>query len=157
MKRIELRRYTEDDLEDYFKLVNNEEVKQFLPYMYCNNIKVAKAILKRKIEVDINKKRIDAIENIKDKHVIGEIAAVIKDKTAEAEFMINPEYRGKGYSQEAFIALLDIIRSENLSINKIKALVMEENKSSRKMLSKLEFETKQQETGQEYVEYERDI
>lgn len=56
MKRIELRRYTEDDLEDYFKLVNNEEVKQFLPYMYCNNIKVAKAILKRKIEVDINKK-----------------------------------------------------------------------------------------------------
>lgn len=71
--------------------------------------------------------------------------------------MINPEYRGKGYSQEAFIALLDIIRSENLSINKIKALVMEENKSSRKMLSKLEFETKQQETGQEYVEYERDI
>lgn len=106
MKRIELRRYTEDDLEDYFKLVNNEEVKQFLPYMYCNNIKVAKAILKRKIEVDINKKRIYAIENIKEKHVIGEIAVVIKDKTAEVEFMINSEYRGKGYSQEAFIALL---------------------------------------------------
>ncbi len=157
MKRIELRRYTEDDLEDYFKLVNNEEVKQFLPYMYCNNIKVAKAILKRKIEVDINKKRIYAIENIKEKHVIGEIAVVIKDKTAEVEFMINSEYRGKGYSQEAFIALLDIIRSENLSINKIKALVMEENKSSRKMLSKLEFETKKQEIGQEYIEYERDI
>ena len=71
--------------------------------------------------------------------------------------MINSEYRGKGYSQEAFIALLDIIRSENLSINKIKALVMEENKSSRKMLSKLEFETKKQEIGQEYIEYERDI
>lgn len=157
MKRIELRKYSENDLEDYFKLVNNEGVKRFLPYMYCDNINVARAILKRKIDVDVNKKRIYAIEHIMDKHVIGEIAAVINGKTAEAEFMISPEYRGKGYSREAFVALLDIIRNENLKINKMKALVMEKNKSSRKMLSKLEFDAKQQDKGQEYVEYEKEI
>lgn len=156
MEKVHLRKYVEEDLEDYFDLVNDQMVEKFLPSMYCNNVNVAKAILKRKIELN-NNKLIFAIEETEIKRVIGEIALVMQDTTAEIEVIINSKYRGKGYAKEAFSQLLDILKEKQIDIKKIRALISKENLSSQTMFGNLSFEVKENEKETNFSEYEREI
>ena len=154
MQRVHLRKYKEKDLQDYYELINDEDIKKFIPFMDCSNINVAKSILKRKIELN-NNKLIFAIESIEDKKVIGEISAVIQGEIAEIEVIINSIFRGKGYAKEAFIQLLEMLKEKEINIKKMKALILKSNKSSQKLFEKLEFKTKESESekSQNYSEY----
>ena len=158
MQRVNLRKYTEEDLQDYYELINDEDVKRFMPFMECSNINIAKAILKRKIELN-NNKLIYAIESTEYKRVIGEISAIIQGDMAEIEVMINSKYRGKGYAKEAFIELLESLKEKEINIKKMRALTLKGNKSSQNLFEKLEFKLKdaEDETKQNYCKYEREI
>lgn len=57
-------------------------------------------------------------------------------------FAFLPEYEGKGYAYEAARMIKDA-SSANFNIKKLKAITMEANLSSRKLLEKLDFEFKQ--------------
>jgi len=158
MKRINLRKYTEEDLQDYYELVNDEELKRWMPYMGCSNINVAKSILKKKIDLN-NNKLIYAIESTEYERVVGEISAIIQGDMAEIEVMVNSKYRGKGYAKEAFIELLEILKEKEINIKRMKALIVKGNKNSQKLFEKLEFKAKniENEKKLDYNEYEREI
>lgn len=154
---IILREYKNSDLQEYYNCVNDEKLKEFLPYIYCNNMQVADSILRKKIEAqkrDDNNIRY-AIEEIQTNHIIGEISAHIRESKARILCFINSKYRGKSYVKEAVFQLTEILKSKNANITALEVQIAINNIAAKKAFEKLDFKYKNE--GRTYKTYEKEI
>lgn len=127
---------SEEDFEDYLKLVLNEQVMK-MNYGRVFTLEEAKMLYarvlkKNKIHEDFGDLKLFESDS---KSLIGICSlSVNKELTeAEVEYLLLPGYWGKGYGTETLVKLLNMAQGTK-SIEKITAITDPCNKASKKML-----------------------
>lgn len=135
--KVYFEKYSEEDFEKYFILVNNIEVMA----MITGKIKelseaindYSELLEKNRIHKDFG--RFKVFESKSNAYIgMAKLEIENKDiKEAELGYLLLPEYWGKGYGNEIAKAMIE--KSENKKIlKKITAIIDPENKASKKIL-----------------------
>lgn len=133
-ERLILRRYKEEDLQDYFEYVSDPEVVRYEPY---------KPLTMQDAQKDLNY-RITSDEfiavELKDTHkLIGNVYLGKRDfNTLEIGYVFNKTYWNKGYALESCKALIEDAFNNN--VHRIYAECDPVNQNSWKLLERLGFE-----------------
>ena len=144
-KRLILRNYTVDDLEDYWEFVQMEDVGPRCGWLAYTDKQKAK---ERLYEVEVKNPMQFAIE-LKDEHkVIGSIEVMETKQerypnsdlsnSKEIGFLLSKNYWGHGYMPEALKAILNYV-FENLGIETLFISHAEKNVNSAKVQDKIGF------------------
>lgn len=133
-KRLILRRYTLNDLRDYYEYVSDDEVVRFEPYKPMT-MDEAKKDLERRILSD----EFIAVERKEDHKMIGNIYLGKREfNTLELGFVFNRNFWKKGYAAESCRAL--IAKAFEDGVHRIYAECDPANTSSWKLLERLGFD-----------------
>jgi len=141
-ERFILRKGVVDDSKDLFELYSNENVVKYLPLKLFDSVEDAideinwyEKIFKEQIGLRW------VIEETMTQKVIGTCGYLNYEKEhnrIEIGYDLKPEYWGKGIMQEALSKIIHFAFT-SMKINKIEAKIEPENKSSIKLLEKLDF------------------
>lgn len=142
MTRIYFEKYdSEKDFSDYYKLLSNKEVM---------DMNYGRPFTRSEIEMlfnnllEVNKKDEEfgffKVFNKHNNNLMGLAGLVISEdyKEAEVEYLLYPDYWGKGYGTEVLEELLYIVKKDK-NIKKIIGITDPNNISSRKILLKRGF------------------
>lgn len=141
-QRLILREVRDNDVADFFLLRSNPSIMQFIPRPVA------------KTEQDV----LDLIQAGRDGYEKSEmmtLAMALKDtdrfigavgfyrvnwdwQRTEVGYILNPEYRGKGYVHEAMVALLDYAFDE-IGFHSLEAVIDPRNQASINVVEKLGF------------------
>lgn len=136
--KIYFEKFTEEDFEKYFILVNNEKVMAMITERAIE-LTEAKSDYNKLLEKNKFHENFGSFKvfESKDKAYIGLAKLEVENndmKEAELGYMLLPEYWGKGYGSE--IAKLMIEKAENEKLlKKITAIIDPENKASKILLN----------------------
>lgn len=112
MPTISIRKWQTSDIDTYFKLCHEAEVREYFNTLYCKNLKEVKALFKaRKNKEFFN----FLIED--EKNTVGVIVGNPKRYSVEVSYFIGKEFRRNGYCVKAITAL-----QEELKNSKYKAM-----------------------------------
>lgn len=141
-ERFILRKGVVNDSKDLFELYSNENVVKYLPLKLFDSVEDAideinwyEKIFKEQIGLRW------VIEETMTQKVIGTCGYLNYEKEhnrIEIGYDLKPEYWGKGIMQEALSKIIHFAFT-SMKINKIEAKIEPENKSSIKLLEKLDF------------------
>lgn len=141
MHKLTFKKFEENDLKDYFKLVSSEQVMAQI---------TERAIPLKEAQVNYQKllKRNENYENFGSYKVFDSVTGeyiglghltLNENETEQAEigYMLLPEYWGKGYGNTIAEQLIEL--AKKTKINKLKAIIDPENIPSKKILIKQGF------------------
>jgi RimJ/RimL family protein N-acetyltransferase len=143
-RRLHLRHFSKEDSEAYARIMGDKEVGKWFPkgdgYTREESEKSLKSIMDHWSRFGFG---IWAIGDKSNKILLGRCGLNIIAETSEVEvdFIIAPDYWGKGYATEAARAAVRY-GFENLKLGRIIALAKPENMASRRVIEK---------TGMQYV------
>lgn len=160
MKEVELRFYTEDDLEFLHEMLSDKQTARFFPYLYTTSKEQSNLRLKTRIEdqewgYDTRFVIQDAIT----KSPVGEISgtkATDRPTTMKLAIVIHPRYRGMGYATAGTIKFMEYIAKNKPDIKKFRMEIADSNDISLKVASKLEFGF-EKDDGENLQYWEKDI
>ena len=141
-ERFILRKAKVDDCRDIFELYSDENVVKFIPF--TSFVSVEEAINELNWYDKIFEEQTGlrwVIEEAKSKKVIGTCGFLnyeTEHNRIEVGYDLNPGYWGKGVMKEALSSIIHFAFTK-MKINKIEAKVEPENKSSIRLLEKLNF------------------
>lgn len=137
-KRLVLRQFNMEDLEDFYNYASNENVTKFLTWNPHKSIGESKNLLKNKFtKYDDETFRWGIILKVENK-LIGSIDVVNLNKAneiVEIGYVLNINYHNKGYMSEAFNEVIRYLFNE-VNIKEIQACFQLENTSSYKVMRK---------------------
>lgn len=142
MTRIYFEKYdSEKDFSDYYKLLSNKEVMD-MNYGRPFTMEEAGMVFNKLLKINKQHEKFGyfkIFERDRNK-LIGLAGIIIKENSTEAdvEYLLFPEYWGKGYGTEVLEELLSISR-EDKNIKKIIGITDPNNIASRKILLKQGF------------------
>lgn len=132
-RRLILRRYKEEDLEDFYAYMRDEEVLRYEPYK-PKTYEEAKKDLQNRIQ---NEAMI-AIERKEDHRMIGNLYFAKEEwESMELGYVFNKEFWKQGYGTESCSALIDYAFQQG--IHRIFAMCDPNNLNSWKLLERLSF------------------
>ncbi len=138
--RLQLRPTSLEDAPFVFELVNSPKWLKMIGDRKVYNIEAAEKYLQKAIDAFDNAKGIGQwlILDNKTKEKIGVTGLYKRDGLDHLDvgFAILEKYEGKGFAYEATKAIMSRVITLN-GINRIEAITLEENTSSRKLLEKL--------------------
>lgn len=143
-KRLLLRKFNKDDFENYYNILNQEEVSMWLGNGKRKEPEAVKRIMKsfekHWIENDYG---VWAVINRETNELIGQCGFNILEDTKETELLyaFDPKFWGKGYATEASMAAIKFL-SENFKLNYVVALAYPNNDRSSNVIKKIGFEYK---------------
>lgn len=147
--RLKVRPLKLTDFEQFHKMQSNPKVMQFvrLKTMTFDENKQDLAQLITRYEKKNNDFNIYAVCFKNDDELIGSVA-LVKDELNEDEigYRFIPKYWGQGLGFEVAFGLITYCRS--IEMHKLIAIVAEENKSSLKIVEKLEFKFEKEFVGE---------
>ena len=130
---VELAKITESDLEEFYRIAKNKEVKQFVKILYPEDMEEAEIIIEM-LTVDSNYIAYKIL-NEKEKFV-GVIIGEKKGKgTVEISYFIAEEYRGKGYCTHAVVEFKKHL--EKQKYKKMEFSIDLRNKKSQNVMKRL--------------------
>lgn len=104
-ERLRLRPFCGGDVDAFYKIVQDEQIKKFLPGVYAKTKKEAKEIIGIYKKGDFENDYYLAIEDKRTKTFIGAIIATRLTKSdIETSYFLRDEFRGKGLMNEALTA-----------------------------------------------------
>ncbi len=112
MPIISIRKWQTSDIDTYFKLCHETEVRKYFNTLYCKNIKEVKALFKCRKKKGFFNFLIEDGEN-----TVGVIVGNPKRYSLEISYFIGKEFRRNGYCVKAITAL-----QEELKNSKYKAM-----------------------------------
>ena len=112
MPIISIRKWQTSDIDTYFKLCHETEVRKYFNTIYCKNIKEVKALFKSRKKKEFFNFLIEDGEN-----TVGVIVGNPKRYSLEISYFIGKEFRRNGYCVKAITAL-----QEELKNSKYKAM-----------------------------------
>lgn len=131
-----LRTFQESDIDEFYLMVNDEEIQKYVKYIYCMNHHDARLAVLDYMNGDCKNDFYLLIE--KDGILVGCIVAVrIKDLTLDLSACVRKGYRGKGIMIEALNAFFEWLKV-NTEYTRLDAVVSIYNESSLRMVEKLE-------------------
>lgn len=139
--KIEIRRPTIKDLDQFHKQINDKEISKNIPEIkYPVSKKIAGNILKDMIKENKTKEKEIFIIEI-DNNVGGVVGLtkIKKNHKAEVYYWIGKEYRRKGIMKKALIDITDL-GFKKYNLKKIYATLLPTNKSSVKLLENCGYE-----------------
>jgi ribosomal-protein-alanine N-acetyltransferase len=138
--RLILRKYTLDDLNDYFEFASDPEVTRYLRWGPHPDKKYSLEYLQEVLnDYSKGKDRPWGLEIKTKKKIIGGIHIMQLDsyhKKAEIGFVLSKAYWNKGYMTEALNKVLDYCFTE-LSLNRIEAFCIPGNYAAIKVLERI--------------------
>jgi ribosomal-protein-alanine N-acetyltransferase len=141
-ERFILRKGIDDDSRDIFELYSDENVIKYLPLTSFDSVEDAIDELNWYDKIFKEQTGLRwVIEEIKTNKVIGTCGYLNYEKEhsrIEIGYDLNPKYWGKGVMQEALSNIIHFAFT-SMEINKIEAKIEPENKSSIRLLEKLNF------------------
>ena len=139
-KRLLLREFKTNDAKQFYEISNDENVKEYLSYLYCEFIEDAYEFMEYIYEND-EKQGHYIIEN-KNKQIIGIITyESIFKKEMEFSIVIGDKFRGNAYASEAILGLMEFFKTQNYNLV-YKVICSKSNKMSIKMINKLKPKSK---------------
>ncbi len=138
-KRLLLRHYRYQDLEDLFEIFSSKKTTRYI-YTYHESKKVTKRFLKYKIEHAYEGTMRDWVLENEEHKAIGilRIRFHLRKKEAEIAYVLNEKYWRKGYAYEACLKFL-YYGFNQLKLNSICAQVSTNNIPSLNLLGRLRF------------------
>ena len=131
-----LRTFQESDIDEFYLMVNDEEIQKYVKYIYCKNHHDARIAVSDYMNGDCKNDFYLLIE--KDGVLVGCIVAVkIKDSTLDLSACVREGYRGKGIMIQALNAFFEWLKV-NTEYTRLDAVVSIYNESSLRMVEKLE-------------------
>jgi len=142
-KNLVIREFTLDDVSAYFKNNDEEQIKKYMPNHAHSDINKAREEIEECMSNYADMKMPCHFAIVKDNMLIGHIGIGEWDidennRSHEIEYAISKDYRGLNYGAEALKAFAPWCKNE-LGIDKVYALVNEQNIASCKALSKAGF------------------
>jgi RimJ/RimL family protein N-acetyltransferase len=140
--RLRLRPFTMDDLSAVTSLYAEPEVLRYLYVGARSNEEIAKALEERRQRVALKTegdKMILAIELKETRQCIGEVILVwlsATHRSAEAGFLLHPDFQGSGYAYEATLPLLKF-GFEQMDFHRIIGRCDGRNAASARLMEKL--------------------
>lgn len=141
-ERFIIRKAVENDCHDIFELYSDERVVKYMPFTTFTSIEDAINELNWYDKIFKEQTGLRwVIEEVESKKVIGTCGFLNYERAhnrIEIGYDLNPSYWGKGVMKEALNCIIHFA-FVTMNINKIEAKVEPENKSSIKLLEKLNF------------------
>ena len=141
-ERFIIRKAVEIDCHDIFELYSDERVVKYMPFTTFTSIEDAINELNWYDKIFKEQTGLRwVIEEVESKKVIGTCGFLNYERAhnrIEIGYDLNPSYWGKGVMKEALNCIIHFA-FVTMNINKIEAKVEPENKSSIKLLEKLNF------------------
>ena len=139
-ERLILRFMKPQDAADMFEYAQREDVTKNLLWSPHESVDFTRAYLKQLQKVYRRGDYYDFAVTLKDSgKLIGTCGIVTWDKenrACEIGYVINPDYRGKGYAPEAANAVCDFAQ-DRLGVHRIYAKHMAENEASHRVMEKI--------------------
>ena len=109
-----LRPFTLDDVDAFYQIAHNREVKQFVPYAYTGFRRTAKELIRNYITYDFTNDFYYAICKSDTNELIGAILAyrLPNTKILDTSYFIGKEHRGKSYMMKALRLFISHIAKE---------------------------------------------
>lgn len=142
-ERLILRRFKNEDLENFYNYRSNPDVAIFQGWHDYTYKQAIDFIKKQKVaEINIPGTWVQvAIESKEKGCLIGDFGVhtlLNPPNQIEIGFTLDPEFQNKGYATEALKKLLDYFFNK-LNKEKVRAIAVEQNNSSIKLLEKIGF------------------
>ncbi|MCM1261032.1 MAG: GNAT family N-acetyltransferase [Prevotella sp.] len=114
-KRLILRKFTQDDLQSLFSLLNDEEVNTYLPWFVFKNLEETEIFYNESIRNEYKKKKayFYAICLKEDNIPIGYIK-VSMDDSYDFGYALRKEFWNKGFTTEAGQAVIEQLKKDNI-------------------------------------------
>lgn len=100
MPELRIREWQNTDMNTYFDLCHEKEVREYFDTLYCRNIKEVKVLFKNRKKKKFYNFLIEVNQN-----VVGVVVGNAQKNSIEVSYFIGKEFRRKGYCVKA-IALL---------------------------------------------------
>ena len=137
--RLFLRMFNSRDLDDYTKIMINQQVTRYLGNGSVMCIKKVEALTQQWIDSFYQGTPVFAVEEKESRRLIGHCGlAPLPDGKTEILYAFAPSTWGRGYATEAGKAVIDLTK-ERLFLDELVALSYPENKASRKVIEKMGF------------------
>lgn len=135
-ERLLLRRFKEDDYQDFCEYISDKKVNQYLGILFP----IDSEILKNLFEINIKNPFCWAIELKSTNKVIGDFHFdnIVENYLAHFGFALNSKYHKNGYGYEAAKEIINF-GLNILNFGRIRAISLIQNKSSIALLEKLGF------------------
>ena len=141
-KKLVLRRFNYDDLQDIYKMRSNPKMIEFTDSKLDESLEETKSYIEKMNKgIDENKWIICAIEYKKSKKAVGLINIWninLELRSGELGYGIVPEYQNKGLMKEALLSIVDYAFN-TMNLKTIEAYTEENNINSIKLLESCRF------------------
>ncbi len=115
-ERLSLTPFKLEDLRDYFPIISDDDVKRYVPYASAYTLDTARKHLLVYEKGDFVNDFYIAIRLKKSSKIIGSIIAVrISQNALDISYLIDKEYRCKGYLTEAFTGFINYLNSKSIN------------------------------------------
>lgn len=129
---VYLKEFQESDLEEFYRIAKNKEVKQFVKLFYPNTFEDTKKILELAKKDYIVFKIVDERDSI-----TGAIAGrKTENKIIDVSYFIGPRYRGKGYCSKA-VKLFKAYLKKTSNYKVMRFLIASNNYSSQHVMNRV--------------------
>ena len=139
--KVQLIELNKNQVNDYFQLFSSENVCKYFDITPFQSLDHARLFIRNGIKLNKIKKVIRYSIQYNQK-IVGSIclySIVLHQKRASIGYALNEKYWGKGIMQDA-INQIEIIGSQNYSINRIQATILPQNIQSKKLLQKCDYQ-----------------
>lgn len=143
---INLRKVQEKDCEILFKWANDKLVRENAFNSEGINYDTHKKWFEKKIKDD----NTEIFIVLADDEMIGQIRIDLDNGKGLIDYSIESSYRGKGYGTEILKKIVDMVKDQGLSIDKLIGKVKHDNIPSQKAFEKAGYS---KEIRSEYIEY----
>ena len=140
-KRLLLRKFNMNDLEDFYDYASNEQITKYLTWNPHQSKEESQKILENIFAKYDNKTFRWAIILKKENKLIGSIDVVnlnIADEIVEIGYALNVNYHNNGFMTEAFKEVINYLFNE-VNVKEIRACFQIENTASFKVMQKCGF------------------
>lgn len=135
MQKVYLRKFTYDDVLEYYSIA--QDSNDYFPFGYCRNIRDAKGV----IDTYINSEELESFAILNEKsELIGAIVCETQRDIFEISYFIGLEYRRKGYCLETLKLTEQIAKKREME--KIVFLIKKDNLKSINLAKKFGAELK---------------
>lgn len=141
-KRLKLRRIKKEDVVDIFEYTSNPNVTKFLSWLPHKNLDQTKKFVKNTLaDYDDNNSRYTWGIELKESNKLIGVISIFEisyiSKRVEISYILNPNFQGRGYMNEAIKCLVNFVFHE-IQFIRVQAKCTNINLPSRRLLEKID-------------------
>ena len=126
-KRLVLQSFHEINVEEYFNIISDPEIKKYVPYASAYSLETANQYILAYCEGDFENDFYIVFKDKEHSKIIGAILAVkMSPAVLDISYLIHPNYRNMGFMKEALGAFITYI-SENTNYSSLRFTIENEN------------------------------